>query len=111
MSMINLSGRLKNRFFVCEVILKRKEQILSITASITPASNADLMKQPEGDRFAPVINIFSETPLEINDVVVFNDKNYVINHLEDWSSNGYYYGQATRLVPTDNRNSTGFSVT
>lgn len=109
--MINLSSVLKNSRFTKTVMLIRDDSRTEIIASITPASSVDLQKLPEGERFTPVFNVFSETELKVNDLIEFHNHQYVITHCEDWAENGYYYATAIRLIATDKKHSTGFRVT
>lgn len=103
---------IKNKRFLTKINLSSLTLgEIEIYASITPASAAELQKLPEGERFLPTYNIFSETELSVNDTLYINNDRYRITHAESWEKNGYYYAQATRLTTTDKQYSDGFRIT
>lgn len=74
------------------------EETIPIKANVQPADGADLERLSEGRRVHETIKIYSTFELRMidkekqiqPDVVVWKGKRFLIEHVDNWSSEGYF---------------------
>lgn len=99
---------LNDPFFATKVNFEKHGDLIVI---IQPASNDDLQILEEGNRFNPVVSIFSKEALQNTDIFNHNGMRYRVISNSIWSDYGYYHSLATRYEGSQTDDGGGFVIT
>lgn len=123
MSLINQSARFKSSKFARNITVKRligkrsyqgfnatyeEQELLAIVMPTTPN---DVLMLNEQERYLPSLKIYTQTALNIGDLVVFRGFEYKIKTVAHWGDYGYYNQIGIRHSPTAKVDSDGFVIT